>query len=149
MSLSQVALGDRRELASTAVIASHLVFRISADREMEGLMTRAIGDAERTAFAERGYVVLESVIDAHDLDMLRRECAVFVERTDAWLAERGTDVFGITHTVWRVRAVRKIQEIHVRQTFLRGVKNGQPAQSRIKDTYCHLPLQARCRSSNS
>ena len=60
-------------------------------------MTRAIGDAERTAFAEHGYVVLESVIDAHDLAMLRRECAVFVERTDAWLAERGTDVFGITH----------------------------------------------------
>lgn len=60
-------------------------------------MTRAIGDAERTGFAERGYVVLESVIDARDLAMLRRECAVFVERTDAWLAGRGTDVFGITH----------------------------------------------------
>ncbi len=60
-------------------------------------MTRAIGEAEKTAFAQRGFVVLESIIDAADLEMLRRECAVFVERTDAWLAKRGTDVFGITH----------------------------------------------------
>ena len=60
-------------------------------------MTRAISEAEKTAFAQRGFVVLESIIDAADLEMLRRECAVFVERTDAWLAKRGTDVFGITH----------------------------------------------------
>ena len=64
---------------------------------MGGTLTRAIGEAERAAFAQRGYVVLESVIDADDLAMLRRECAVFVERTDAWLAKRGKDVFGITH----------------------------------------------------
>lgn len=60
-------------------------------------MATSIGQAERDAFAQRGFVILESVIDADDLAMLRRECAVFVERTDRWLEARGTDVFGITH----------------------------------------------------
>ena len=60
-------------------------------------MTISIGPAQREAFARDGFVVLESVIDTDDLAMLRRECAVFVERTDRWLEERGTDVFGITH----------------------------------------------------
>lgn len=51
----------------------------------------------RERFARDGFVVLESVIDDDTLAMLREECAVFVERTERWLAKRGTDVFGITH----------------------------------------------------
>ena len=56
-----------------------------------------IDPAARRAFARDGFAVLESIIDAETLAMLRQECAVFVQRTDRWLAQRGSDVFGITH----------------------------------------------------
>ena len=57
----------------------------------------AIADADRRTFDRQGFVVLTSVIDDDSLGMLREECGVFVDRTDRWLAKRGTDVFGITH----------------------------------------------------
>lgn len=53
--------------------------------------------ASRPAFERDGFAILESVIDAETLAMLREECATFVARTDRWLEGRGTDVFGITH----------------------------------------------------
>ena len=51
----------------------------------------------RRAFERDGFVVLEAVIDTATLAMLREECDEFVARTDRWLAERGTDTYGITH----------------------------------------------------
>ena len=56
-----------------------------------------VSDAARRRFERDGFAILESVIDDAALAMLREECAVFVDRTDRWLARRGTDVFGITH----------------------------------------------------
>ena len=53
--------------------------------------------AARRSFERDGFAILERVIDHQMLAMLREECAVFVDRTDRWLKERGTDVFGITH----------------------------------------------------
>ena len=58
---------------------------------------QGIGEAERRTFNAEGFVVLESVIDADSLAMLRRECAGFVAATDRRLSARGTDVLGITH----------------------------------------------------
>ena len=56
-----------------------------------------VAQDDRRAFRRDGFVVLESVIDATTLGMLREECAVFVAKTDAWLDSRGADVVGITH----------------------------------------------------
>ena len=60
-------------------------------------MKSIVTDAARRDFSRQGFVILESVVDAATLDMLRKECAVFVAKTDAWLDARGTEVFGITH----------------------------------------------------
>ena len=57
----------------------------------------ALPTAAREQFARDGFAVLERAIDDATLVMLREECAVFVARTDRWLAKRGVDVFGITH----------------------------------------------------
>ena len=48
--------------------------------------------AAREQFARDGFAVLERAIDGATLAMLREECAVFVARTDRWLAKRGVDV---------------------------------------------------------
>ena len=56
-----------------------------------------VTDAARRDFSRQGFVILESVVDAATLDMLREECAVFVAKTDTRLDARGTEVFGITH----------------------------------------------------
>ena len=59
---------------------------------MQGVSPAALKQFERDGFA-----VLERVIDAATLAMLREECAVFVARTDRWLEKQGREVFGITH----------------------------------------------------
>ena len=56
-----------------------------------------VSETARRDFRRDGFVVLRSVIEKAELDMLREECAVSVARTDAWLDRRGADVFGITH----------------------------------------------------
>ena len=58
---------------------------------------QAVSPAASSQFERDGFAVLERVIDAATLAMLREECAVFVARTDRWLEKQGREVFGITH----------------------------------------------------
>ena len=75
---------------------------------------------QRRTFRERGFVVLESVIDADSLAMLREECAVFVARTDRWLEAQGREVFGITHRGKRYFISSRYRESERMPSFVFG-----------------------------
>ena len=79
-----------------------------------------VSEAARQAFERDGFAVLESAIDAETLAVLREECAVFVERTDRWLARRGTDVFGITHRGKRYFIANRYRDSERMRGFLFG-----------------------------
>ena len=79
-----------------------------------------VSDSERQRFERDGFVILESVIHRDALAMLREECAVFVERTDRWLDERGTDVFGITHRGKRYFIANRYRESERMRGFVYG-----------------------------
>lgn len=79
-----------------------------------------VSAAARESFERDGFAVLESVIDAETLAMLREECAVFVERTDRWLQRRGTDVFGITHRGKRYFIANRYRDSERMRGFLFG-----------------------------
>ncbi len=74
----------------------------------------------RRAFERDGFVVLEAVIDTATLAMLREECDEFVARTDRWLAERGTDTYGITHRGRRYFIGNRYRESERLPDFLFG-----------------------------
>ena len=80
----------------------------------------SVPSAALQRFARDGFAVLESVIDEATLAVLREECAVFVERTDRWLAARGTDVFGITHRGKRYFISNRYRESERMRRFVYG-----------------------------
>jgi ectoine hydroxylase-related dioxygenase (phytanoyl-CoA dioxygenase family) len=51
----------------------------------------------RNQFATQGYTIFERALDSNMLQLLRDECARFMDREDARLDSLGTDVDGITH----------------------------------------------------
>jgi hypothetical protein len=59
---------------------------------------------QRRQFETDGYFILDDVIDAATLEMLRAECAFFVAREDAKMDALGTDVLDITHRNKRYHA---------------------------------------------
>ena len=79
-----------------------------------------IDAATRRAFERDGFVVLESVIDAGTLAMLREECDGFVARTDRWLEGRGKDTHGITHRGRRYFIANRYRESARMPGFLFG-----------------------------
>jgi ectoine hydroxylase-related dioxygenase (phytanoyl-CoA dioxygenase family) len=48
-------------------------------------------------YNDRGFFVLERVIPAHHLDMLREECARYIGMIEAEMDRQGADVIGINH----------------------------------------------------
>ena len=56
-----------------------------------------IDAAARARFERNGFAVLNEVVDADSLAMLREECALFVAQADRELETRGSEVSGITH----------------------------------------------------
>src|ERR1700677_68254 len=54
-------------------------------------------EAETAQFASEGYAVFEGVLDGGVLEMLRGQCAGFIEREDARMDAAGVDSIGITH----------------------------------------------------
>ena len=79
-----------------------------------------VSKAAKERFERDGFAVLERVIDAAALAMLREECAVFVARTDRWLEKRGTDVFGITHRGKRYFIANRYRDSERMRGFLFG-----------------------------
>jgi ectoine hydroxylase-related dioxygenase (phytanoyl-CoA dioxygenase family) len=71
-------------------------------------------------FAEDGYFILEDVIDAPTLAMLRGECAHFVAREDAKMDALGVDVLDITHRNKRYHASFCIRDRAVLGEFVFG-----------------------------
>jgi ectoine hydroxylase-related dioxygenase (phytanoyl-CoA dioxygenase family) len=61
-------------------------------------------EEKRRQFETEGFFLLEDVIDAATLAMLRDECAFFVAREDAKMDALGTDVLDITHRNKRYHA---------------------------------------------
>jgi ectoine hydroxylase-related dioxygenase (phytanoyl-CoA dioxygenase family) len=53
--------------------------------------------AQQRKFQQDGYFILESVISDSDLEMLRSECARFIEMMNAEMDRMGTTVSGINH----------------------------------------------------
>ena len=56
-----------------------------------------VSEDKKTEFREKGYAILDSVIDDCTLVALQEECSYFMGYTDSWLDSKGTEVFGITH----------------------------------------------------
>ena len=79
-----------------------------------------VDKAARAAFARRGFVVLESVINADALAMLREECARFVAQVDGELNARGKDVWGITHRGRRYFIANRYRQSERLPAFLFG-----------------------------
>lgn len=79
-----------------------------------------VDEAARAAFARRGFVVLESVIDEDSLAMLREECARFVAQVDGELEARGKDVWGITHRGRRYFIANRYRQSERMPAFLFG-----------------------------
>ena len=48
-----------------------------------------ITDQQKAQFAEGGYFVLENVIPAHFLELLRGECQAFIDRMNAEMDRQG------------------------------------------------------------
>jgi ectoine hydroxylase-related dioxygenase (phytanoyl-CoA dioxygenase family) len=59
--------------------------------------TVEITAAQQQKFQEDGYFILENVIAESDLEMLRSECARFIEMMNAEMDRQGTTVWGINH----------------------------------------------------
>ncbi|MDE0693293.1 MAG: phytanoyl-CoA dioxygenase family protein [Gammaproteobacteria bacterium] len=74
----------------------------------------------REEFELSGFTVLESVIDAVDLAMLRAECATSVARMDRHLDKLGTDVLGITHRGKRYFISRRYRDSERLPGFIFG-----------------------------
>lgn len=79
-----------------------------------------MSSAAREQFERDGFVVLERVIDEATLAMLRRECAVFVARTDRWLAKQGKETLGITHRGKRYFIANRYRESATMRRFVFG-----------------------------
>ena len=60
-------------------------------------MNYRVSDEKKTEFRERGFAILESVIDDSTLVALQEECSYFMGYIDSWLDSQKTEVFGITH----------------------------------------------------
>ena len=56
-----------------------------------------ITEQQKRQYQEEGYLILESVIPGHLLDLLRGECQTFINQVDAEMDRRNTDVIGINH----------------------------------------------------
>ena len=52
---------------------------------------------QRDQFVEDGYIIIEDVIPAHFLTLLRDECQAFIDTVDAEMDAKGVDVIGINH----------------------------------------------------
>ena len=56
-----------------------------------------ISDAQKQQYQEEGYVILERVIPAEQLQTLRDECQRFIDDMHAEMESKGTDTLGISH----------------------------------------------------
>lgn len=61
------------------------------------LMKINITEQQKRQYQEEGYLILESVIPGHLLDLLRGECQTFIDQVNAEMDRRNTDVMGINH----------------------------------------------------
>jgi len=60
-------------------------------------MVYQVSQVARNEFAERGFTILDGVIDDTWLTALREECAYFIGYIDSYMDAKGLDVQGITH----------------------------------------------------
>jgi ectoine hydroxylase-related dioxygenase (phytanoyl-CoA dioxygenase family) len=56
-----------------------------------------VTDAQKQQYIEEGYFILESVIPADHLELLRGQCQVFIDKKNARMDEMGADTQGINH----------------------------------------------------
>ena len=74
-----------------------------------------VSDAQRERYREEGTCILERVIDADTLTMLREECSYFLGYLDGVMDERGVTGIGITQrgsryfVAYRYRASRRLR----------------------------------------
>jgi ectoine hydroxylase-related dioxygenase (phytanoyl-CoA dioxygenase family) len=79
-----------------------------------------ISDEQRRQYREQGYFVLESVIPAGQLEMLRRVCAAGIESIHRRMDEAGTDVIDINHRGKRYFVSREFVQHPELREFLFG-----------------------------
>ena len=56
-----------------------------------------INENQKKQYLDQGYFVLENVIPAEHLEMLRDECSRFIDRSNCEMDAAGTDVLGLNH----------------------------------------------------
>ena len=60
-------------------------------------MTTTITEAQKQQYHDEGYMILENVIPKDHLDMLRDECARYIDEIDADMTAQGVDKVGLNH----------------------------------------------------
>ena len=71
---------------------------------------QVLSDAQKAQFHDEGYCILERVISEAQLEMLREECAHWIEVMDAEMDAKGVQTLGITHKGNRYFISNKWQE---------------------------------------
>ncbi len=64
---------------------------------MSNLAAVTVSDAQKKQFEAEGYFVLERVIPDEHLEMLREDCAHFIDLIHAEMDRKGVDTLGISH----------------------------------------------------
>lgn len=78
----------------------------------------AISEAQRRQYQDEGYFILDAVIPPHHLDMLRAECARFIDLMDAEMDALGVDTMGIIHRNNRYFIANRYRESEHMHEFL-------------------------------
>ncbi|MEE2753196.1 MAG: phytanoyl-CoA dioxygenase family protein [Candidatus Latescibacterota bacterium] len=77
-----------------------------------------ITEQQKQQYRDEGYMILERVIPAEHLALLRDECGGQIDRMHARMDEAGTDVIGINHRDRRYFVANCYKEIPILRDFL-------------------------------
>lgn len=77
-----------------------------------------VTEAHKKQYLEEGYFILENVIPAEHLELLRSECQFFMDRIHREMDSAGTDVLGINHRNSRYFIANCYQERPVLGDFI-------------------------------
>jgi ectoine hydroxylase-related dioxygenase (phytanoyl-CoA dioxygenase family) len=81
-------------------------------------MSSLISDAQKQQYREEGYFILERVIPAEHLEILRRECGRFIDLINADMDRAGVRVQGLNHRDSRYFIAKRFRESDLLPRFL-------------------------------
>lgn len=87
---------------------------------MSTITASAISEQMKQQYRDEGYFILERVLPEEHLELLRSECAGFIDRVNRRMDEKGTDVLGISRRNSRYFADHCFEERPILGQFLFG-----------------------------